>query len=348
MAVGVREYTEHMEIIKDISDYEKWKSEVLNGDIQVDSITFNMLRFLDNYNSNCTTSWADFITKYRFVRHANATNAVRHVYNIIPNNGEIMSPFDSYLNGKMPPNGYAISYDFRGKILFRRSYKTVMIDYDYKDGFSLKTVIDKLNDAVRIGSTFGLNFVFVVFPSDRGVHAYLVSYEYNRSFIWVDFLRIMCNDAYYTAFSYDLGFSARLSRKPDHPTDDVIWISPLQEKPINDEYSLFNAPNPTFNVDTNIPSVKFSSDYFNKTLDIKVPSRLNVVGSNTYIDKNLLINPYIDYVLVQYMKYLDNTKSLESDIYNQRIYPYQSNMEHLRSDIERLVILVQNIFSNPA
>lgn len=342
MTAGAREYAEHMEIIDEISNYEEWKTGVLEGTVKADHDTINFIKFLNSYQSGCTTTWPEFITKYRFVKHVNINNNVRSVYNIIPDDGTIMDPYKSYTDGNIPKDGYLIGYDFRGKILFKRSYNTLMLDYDYKDGFNLRHVINKLSDFTNKGKKYGINFVFMIFPSDRGVHAYLISHEYSRNYIWVDFLRILCNDAYYTAFSYTVGFNSRLNKKPDHPEDDVIWISPLQEKPSETRYSLFEQPE--FDVDIDIPSIQFSSYYFNRILSIKLPNNPNIIGDKSYVDENLLINPYMDYILAQYMKNIIDTKRLESDIYDQFIYPFQSNLDNLRLDIRRLIdIITENI-----
>lgn len=208
-----------------------------------------------------------------------------------------------------------------------------MLDYDYIDGFTVENIVSKLDIVVGTARKFNVELVFLVFPSDRGVHAYLISHKYEKNLIWVDFLNSMCNDSYYTAFSYEVGFNVRLNKKQDHRDDEVIWVSPLAPK------------TPFLEIDKNFKTIPFTSDYFNTVLNLKIPdlSQVRIYGNINYIDLELLQYPFIDYMLSQYMKNVTDIKSLEKEIYDQFIYPNISNIEALRSDILQIIEYGVNI-----
>lgn len=326
-----------------VSNYLQWKDDVVTGKKRTDPEKSALLNFLNDYETKCGVSWADFITKYRFVRHANSNNIVRSIYNILPNSGSIMNPSESYLEDKMPSKGYIISYDFRAKIVFKRQYETLVFDFDYQSGITLEGVAVMLENIVTEGLKYGINFVFALFPSDRGIHVYLLSHKFSRNMIWVDFLRTLCDDAYHIAFAHNAGFGARLTKKTDQPNDKVIWINPLQERVIDE-----TIPNiqPPFDVDTNIQSRVFMSEYLNSEIEIKMPQveQLNIIGDTQFIKNNLLLHPYMDYVLVQYFSNIDVSGSLESEIYDQFLFPFKSNMDSLRNDIETLAKMCYQMF----
>ena len=225
------------------------------------------------------------------------------------------------------PGEMKINYDFRNQVIFRNSSQILMLDYDYADGFTVEKIVSKLDNVVRQARKFNVELVFLIFPSDRGVHAYLISHKYEKNLIWVDFLKLLCNDAHYTAFSYEIGFNTRLNKKREYPDDDVIWVSPLAAKNSDTE------------IDKDFPTISFPSEYFNRVLDLKIPklSEVRIFGNINYINMELLQYPFIDYMLSQYMKNVVDSEKLEKEIYDQFIYPNISHIEALRSDILQII-----------
>lgn len=325
MGSKFREYNQHKEIIEEISQYERWKEQIVEGSVRDDTYG-NIVKFLHYYKDECSGTWADFISKYRFAKHAAEINEIRYVYQILPNTYDIMSPHQndeiSTLPGEMK-----INYDFRNQVIFRNSSQILMLDYDYADGFTVEKIVSKLDNVVRQARKFNVELVFLIFPSDRGVHAYLISHKYEKNLIWVDFLKLLCNDAHYTAFSYEIGFNTRLNKKREYPDDDVIWVSPLAAKNSDTE------------IDKDFPTISFPSEYFNRVLDLKIPklSEVRIFGNINYINMELLQYPFIDYMLSQYMKNVVDSEKLEKEIYDQFIYPNISHIEALRSDILQII-----------
>lgn len=90
----------------------------------------------------------------------------------------------------------------------------LMIDFDYKEGFTYQTAIDTIKDYTEFMHNKGVDLKFRIYITDRGVHAFLTSHRIdvlsdNAMKMVVD----LCNDPYYIAFSTIRGFCVRIGPK---------------------------------------------------------------------------------------------------------------------------------------
>ena len=337
-----REYIEHIQIIREVDGYEKWKADVLSKNITTDETTFNMLKFLDNYGKRSPnlcrkTCWAGFIERYRFAQYATITASVRSRYTIYPNAdpaNNIMDPKTAFMFGQIPEPGFMLEYDFRAKIVAADFYDIMMLDYDIKDEATREKVVSELQTVIAIGHQNNVNLAFAIFPTDRGIHAFLISHPYERNYMWIDFMRLTCNDANYTAFSFARGFGIRLTKKLEQPEDVVSWVEPIETDLVGNELESI--------VDTRFAQTKLYSRYLNRSISIRYfNDDLIILGNKSAVLPQLFYRIRLQYILMQYYRNLslDDIAQLECDIYNAAIYPYSSRIVEMQRDVISLNLL---------
>lgn len=352
---GNDKYDRHRSIVRDISAYEKQKHERLarikeekrnrKGKKQGVNFFDVMMEFCESYNPECKFSWGEFVKKYNFAKDVAVSNLSKYIYNILPKDDTMMKPDNEYFYGKTNKNKYLFFYDFRQKILFRKSYDIVILDMDYSDKFTHDEITNHLADISEKMSELGVNMVFSLYFTDRGIHPYVISATYKRNYYWIDFLRTICDDPYHVAFVYDSGFNTRLSVKENKPYDKVLWVE-------NEQKSLDITPEDEqkFVVDSDLPTFTFKSLYLNKNVEIKYPDEISVIGNVNSIPKSrtsLMVYQFTDYILTDFCKKIDTTK-IEKDIYGQFIYPFDNSLDNLRKDLIYLVDYSEKLYAkNP-
>jgi hypothetical protein len=331
-----------------------------------DSFYWKLALFLEEYQKQkrrCRrVCWADFITNYLFVLEKTPVATGKYIYNIYPNvdlKTNIMDPRHTLTFDNLPPNFksmkevFNIRYDFRTKLVYSNFYNILMLDYDIKDGISREEAIEELQTIIDVGAKTGWRFTFAVMPTDRGLHAFLLSQQAYRNIFWVDLMRLACTDPYYAAFSYASGFGIRLSKKQDTPDDMVGWLTPLNppDQPDNDK-------NPDVElselIDIGYPTREFFSAYLNRTITVKLfgeqvrspgdaNDKLQYIGDPKHIDKPLYNELQTQYLLLQYFRSfsIQEVADIECEIYNAAIYPYQSRIGILQQDIDTLIDMVK-------
>lgn len=98
----------------------------------------------------------------------------------------------------------------------------VMIDFDFKLGFTIDNALQVVRDYTEYMHVNGKDYLFHNYLSDRGLHSFLVSKKLNNlddeSFkMMID----MCNDEDYIAFSRVRGFCVRIGPKPRMKADGL-------------------------------------------------------------------------------------------------------------------------------
>lgn len=361
-----RIYNNNMNIVKLIDQHEVWKHDVLIDKPYTRTspqIFKNLVFFLEDYKKEqkrCKrVCWADFITAYLFVEEKMPIATAKYIYNIYPNTDpktNIMDPnktpiFDLLPKGpvkkavrgkekevqekEVQKEGFNIRYDFRTKIVYSNFYNLLMLDYDIKDGLTREDAIEELYRIIEVGKRNYLKFSFAIMPTDRGLHAFLLSQYAYRNMIWVDFLRLACTDTYYAAFSYATGFGIRLSRKQDTPEDMVSWLSPVATADIEKgDVALSDI------IDIGYPVINFKSQYLNKTLQFKVfGNALQIIGDTRAAKPDLIADLQLQYLFLQYFRSFTplEIENIECEIYNAAIYPYTSRIKILQEDIYELI-----------
>lgn len=348
-------YDNNMRVVDLIDKHEILKDDIVHRRQNVTNFPVlyrNLALFLKDYErekKRCkNTCWANFITNYLFVKEKVPISVAKYVYNIYPNvnlKSNIMDPQQTPIFDSLPSNArsmrdvFNIRYDFRTKLVYSNFYNILMLDYDIKDGISREEAIDELNTIVAIGQRNYLKFTFAVMPTDRGLHAFLLSQQAYRNMFWVDMLRLACTDPYYAAFSYATGFGIRLSKKHDTPNDMVGWLSPLNPPEIPNDNQ-----NPDVElgeiIDIGYPTIEFKSRYLNRTIIMKVfGNNLQFIGDPRNVRDELYDELQLQYLFLQYFRSfsVQEIENIECEIYNAAIFPYTTRITILQQDIDDLI-----------
>lgn len=341
-------YDSHQRLIEAISSYEHQKDQRMYED-DIVQLTHILRRpdfeSLDKHSTPTPDEedaqgkfrrgcWSGFISSYHFfAKGAVEARAARSSYVVYPNpTQEIMTPALKFLYGKAPPEGFLIEYDFRSQVLVVDFYDVLMLDYDYELGLTAERVVSFLGRVVEEAAKFNIGLAFALFPSDRGLHAFVVSHQYQRGLKWVDFMMAMHNDPMYTAFSYARGFGIRLTKKIDHPEDKVAWMEPL----VLDAESVV--------LDARFFGRPFYSQYLKRSFELKFfGSQIRLLGREEDVVPELLSRVQLQYLLVQYGRQMtpEEVKQIECDIYASNIYPFSNRLERLTNDLQALMKLNQ-------
>ena len=386
MSLPERIYNNNMNVVRMIDDYEILKDAIINDykDPRFDdngqymdrqdkfergSFYWNLALFLDQYQKEkrrCRrVCWADFITNYLFVLEKVPIASSKYIYNIYPNvdlRTNIMNPKYTLTFENLPSNfgslkdRFNIRYDFRTKLVYSNFYNILMLDYDIKDGISREEAIEELRTIIEVGARAGLRFTFAVMPTDRGLHAFLLSQQAYRNIFWVDLMRLACTDPYYTAFSYASGFGIRLSKKEKTPDDLVGWLTPLN-LPVNPEEQPDDDKNPDVElselIDIGYPTREFFSAYLNRSITVKIfgenvrypgdpNDKLQYIGDPANVMGTSYDELQLQYLLLQYFRSfsVQQIADIECEIYNAAIFPYQSRIGILQQDIDALIDII--------
>ena len=138
-------------------------------------------------------------------------------------NNEIRPKIDSLYSNKLTSARIQVyeqedinfGYDIHGGVFTMCTQEILMIDFDYKDGFTDKKATRYIREFTDFLYTkYKYEMLFAMYKTDRGIHAFLV----NRLFHFTspEALKIMidlCSDPYYIGYSEVRGFCIRLSAK---------------------------------------------------------------------------------------------------------------------------------------
>ena len=224
LPAGTNKY-DHFAIIKnDVQNYlnKKKSPELYSRKFQeMNEFIKYMYSIKDNElnkDFNCDQCWIDFLRGASFTRYLRGAGTKREVFYITPNQDE-----QSMTTKNDLPDGDYLSYNIQKEFMALIFKDVVMFDFDFKDGADEEKVMDQFKKIVEIGdSVFNMNFTFIVFKSDAGVHVFLLSHNMRHDDLQtIDFMLALCNDIWYCAFSHINGFGIRLNPKKDRPEDFI-------------------------------------------------------------------------------------------------------------------------------
>jgi len=171
-----------------------------------------------NKDFNCDQCWIDFLRGASFTRYLLGAGTKRDVFYITPNQDNESMTFKNDL-----PEGDYLSFNIQKEFIALILKDVVMFDFDFKDGADEEVVMKQFQKIVEIGKeAFNIDFTFIVFKSDAGVHVFLLSHKMRHDDLQtIDFMLSLCNDIWYCAFSHINGFGIRLNPKKDRPDDFI-------------------------------------------------------------------------------------------------------------------------------
>lgn len=112
-------------------------------------------------------------------------------------------------------NDLIVGMSFGNNVWSMCTRKILMIDFDFKEGFTRETAILSIKKYTAYMRMRGINMMFEMYDTDRGVHAFLVTHEIDnldeKNFMQV--MMDLCNDPYYIGFSRINGYCIRLAPK---------------------------------------------------------------------------------------------------------------------------------------
>jgi hypothetical protein len=307
-----------MAILRKIKQYEEHKDKRWDDFIS----QIKLVR-----GAPCNPCWATFIRAYVSAVYFVETGLYRNRKLILPKPSLFMAPLiidpnAGYLYGIKPKSGYTLDYDFRSRILAINFYNLLMLDFDLeKEGLTFDAAITYLTAIADLSQQAGYNMYFAVYRTDRGLHAFLVSHEYEYSNLaWIEFMLATCNDPWYTAFSYVRGFGVRITKKPDRPEDFIAEI--------------------VVGGDTVLNKITFDSLYYGTKLELNVftmDDNFLVVGDRTNMRADLVSQVLFQYLAIQYGRTmsLKEVAYIECQIYDEYIRD-DTSLDSLRQDIKNL------------
>ena len=171
-----------------------------------------------NKDFNCDQCWIEFLRGASFTRYLLGSGTKRDVFYITPNQDNESMTFKNDL-----PEGDYLSFNIQKEFIALILKDVVMFDFDFKDGADEAIVMKQFQKIVEIAKeAFNIDFLFIVFKSDAGVHVFLLSHKMRHDDLQtIDFMLSLCNDIWYCAFSYINGFGIRLNPKKDRPGDFI-------------------------------------------------------------------------------------------------------------------------------
>jgi len=199
-------------------------------------------------------------------------------------------------------------YDINGGVLTMCTQEILMIDFDYKDGFTNEKAIKYVKEFTDFLYTkYKYEMLFAMYKTDRGIHAFLV----NRLFHFTspEALKIMidlCSDPYYIGYSEVRGFCIRLSAKIKNFDKSEI------KKIINDEF-------------ISLPYEEFLIGYGKPLKYIENVLNFHIVMIN------ILKQIYLDHL----DEFITKTYIIESDSYD--IFPSENMFKLIRNETIKLL-----------
>ena len=267
-----------------------------------------------NKDFNCDQCWIEFLRSASFSRYLLGAGTKRDIFYITPDQDNVSMTFRNNL-----PSGDYLSINIQKEFIALILKDVVMFDFDFKDGADEALVIKQFQKIVEIArEAFNINYTFIVFKSDAGIHVFLLSHKMRHDDLQtIDFMLSLCNDIWYCAFSYINGFGIRLNPKKDRPDD---FIADLGSRIKNDQSNRLS-----FNLD---------DDYMVKKMDVLDESPLiEVIGDvlsrrsfegmpfieiqSEYYRKNIklnYINPEIPHNL-DYIVFIGDVINIDLDVY---------------------------------
>jgi hypothetical protein len=306
----------------------------------------NIKYYLNNYNpyyhlgdlikevysfSKCkNTCWINFIKDAVFTEYINSINLSNFfIFPILSEENDNNYSTQLYLR----PTNNIISYELNKKFLAITFTDVIMFDFDIKDEIksevitpeeykkNLLSVINKVKNISQVFyKKYGIVIKFLFLTTDRGYHFFLLNRTgYYRNLFLIHLMMAVCNDNWYSAFSYNNGWAIRLlkKKKTDY-TAEIAFSDDFKNCLKNNN----NIPDSKFNIQKLNGKINFMSKIFNKNVEIRYPENifnesLIIIEPDTsvqvdYIDEN------IQSILNYYMPDIDQTDY----IFNKICYHY--------------------------
>ena len=120
-----------------------------------------------------------------------------------------------------------VGYDYYASIFSLCCKDILMIDFDNKDGWYLDNVIERLKQYTKDEKAKGIEYLFEIYETDRGVHAFIINrlIEYTSE----EALNIMINlksDEIYIGYVEVRGYCVRLNPKINMLNTDEFIAKP--------------------------------------------------------------------------------------------------------------------------
>ena len=285
----------------------------------------------------CGDCWIKFIKNASFSRYTLRTSNKRDTFYIYPKIDNKAFTNRNYIRRDI--DDYTIKYSFRNKFIALIFYNLMMFDFDFKDGITEKEVILNFYKIIEISHTVKMNLAFLLFRSDQGIHSFCISnlLDHNK-LSTVELMMALCNDIWYTSFSYINGYGIRLNPKEKRPDDFIARPgskiqkgSPLlldtdQNNPFKfiqdqetqiDEEEFFLKMN--IEPEKKMPEFNFKSQYYKKFIFLKYlnyyylnnSDNILLIGKKEDINEDCFRKIIFHFVLIQYFKPIKNKKILD-------------------------------------
>lgn len=205
---------------------------------------------------------------------------------------------------------YKMTYVFEKSLVQLNMYEIIILRYP--TSLDNSKVLAYLDEVVTLADQSGVNLVFLPLSTPNGLEVFVLSHYLEYNLAWVEFMLNLCSSADFVARSYRSGPTLQLS--PNGPDDKIAWFSPRQLT----DLSNWDGP-----IDHDLPTVKFTSSYLQRDMDLVIfVNMAPVIGNSAGIIPELFNQVQYYYLLVQYFRQVlpQAAQSLECDIYNNYIY----------------------------
>lgn len=177
-------------------------------------------------DENSSVCWGDYLNRLSFTSYIDKISRFRDIFALYPNMDKYYQTNQTRVSYTYD-SPYFVTFDNRNDFIALGFPNLLMIDFDFdleKD--SREEAITKAKQKLEsIGCN--LNFKWVLFDTDRGLHAFLVSHEANyREMEWIHLMLYIDADPWYAAFTHVFGWQIRLNAKKERPNDFVAKPHP--------------------------------------------------------------------------------------------------------------------------
>lgn len=273
--------------------------------------------------------WGNFIDQALFARYTYENTRWRNVFYLLPERDKMWKTTDMLNQSNPPKEIYEIGFDMRNNFIFLILNRVLMLDFDFKEGISPNVIVSLLLSTVSRAAQYGIKLAFMLFGTDRGIHAFLVSKDIppdeenvtdvssreplNRRLSTIDFMTRMLTDPFYSAFVYNISFAVRVGKKENKPDDIVgrVGVGSVPEAKLKA-------------VDEKQNNIQFASKYFSASFPLYVfryddPTSYQLIGDRGDVNTNLFTDVLFHYLLIQYFRNVSEPKSLRCSIHNKAL-----------------------------
>lgn len=212
-----------------------------------------------------------------------------------------------------------------------------MFDFDIKDDIekdssisepikiknNLINNINKIKTLVQIFyNNFGIILKFIFLSTDRGYHFFLLNKTgYNKNLFLMEIMTNICNDSWYSAFSYSNSWAIRLNKKESKDYIAELSFNETFKNCLNNED---NIPEDSFDTDNLTRELSFKSKVYNKEIKIKYPDIKDKSLIIIEPDQNQEYIPQLKIINAQHERTLSKIKNIDNTnyIFNKICYHY--------------------------